>query len=448
MKRLYLALLIIGIATSLAFAQSFSQGFLNQNQGVSITTYYPAPYSEYKTLRLYPESDGSPGIGQACADIGTMYYDKDDYKVLYCDASNTFQEIGGGSYWEYDDPDLGCVDYLYPKFSNVHIGIGTETPEFKLSLDNDGGIFLMGKSGGSCGSSIGTVGSGPRLIFNSVSSVFRVGDACGTDWDGVNTKTYSATLGYCANADTSWAAAIGTGANTVYGTGSGQVAVGFNAQAIGDYSLALGTDTIARGGGSSFGYTVAIGRLVDAATNYSMVIGKGIESTSTALTNNSQESLMIGFNSDVPTVIVGPSNPGVLEGSVGIWIDTPPDNTVYALQVGGPAGGFNTDWDVVSDKTLKKDIKTIDNALDKVRNLRGVNFQWKDPNHPYKGTRMGIVAQEAKDIIPEVTSKPDKYYHIQYEPIVALLIEAIKEQQVEIEELKTRIKAKQQGQSY
>ncbi len=74
--------------------------------------------------------------------------------------------------------------------------------------------------------------------------------------------------------------------------------------------------------------------------------------------------------------------------------------------------------------------------MDKVQQLRGVNFEWKDTTVHFTGNQIGFIAQEAKVIIPEVVSQVGEYYSMQYAPITALLTQAIKEQQVQIKELK------------
>lgn len=116
------------------------------------------------------------------------------------------------------------------------------------------------------------------------------------------------------------------------------------------------------------------------------------------------------------------------------------DNSLgYHLYVNGRAGGDYV-WNSLSDLRLKKNINTINGALGKVMELRGVNFEWKDTNSPEKGLRIGFIAQEVEKIIPEVINREGEFYSMQYEPITALLVEAIKEQQKQIEELKEKNK--------
>ena len=82
-----------------------------------------------------------------------------------------------------------------------------------------------------------------------------------------------------------------------------------------------------------------------------------------------------------------------------------------------------------SDERLKSDIKTIDNALDKVMNMRGVSYT----KQAEKG--IGVIAQEIEKVLPEVVTDGE-YKSVAYGNIVGVLIEAIKEQQKQINELK------------
>lgn len=110
-------------------------------------------------------------------------------------------------------------------------------------------------------------------------------------------------------------------------------------------------------------------------------------------------------------------------------------NSNYNLYVNGDAGGSNP-WNNLSDIRLKKDISTIPDALHKVKSLRGVNFSWKDQEKFSEGKQIGFIAQEAVEVIPELVDTDDEYHSMQYAPITALLVEAVKEQQVIIENLK------------
>ena len=106
-------------------------------------------------------------------------------------------------------------------------------------------------------------------------------------------------------------------------------------------------------------------------------------------------------------------------------------------------GVFNANVSAYSDLRLKEDVKTIDNALDKVSKLRGIEYTRKET----KAREIGVIAQEVKEIVPELVTientKSDinpegleDLHTMKYQNTVGLLIEAIKELKSEIEELK------------
>ena len=84
-----------------------------------------------------------------------------------------------------------------------------------------------------------------------------------------------------------------------------------------------------------------------------------------------------------------------------------------------------------SDAALKEDIQTIEKPLEKVQALRGVSYKWKDTGKK----DIGLVADEVEKVLPELVVE-DKHKTMDYGHMIGLLVEAIKEQQKEIEELK------------
>jgi hypothetical protein len=99
------------------------------------------------------------------------------------------------------------------------------------------------------------------------------------------------------------------------------------------------------------------------------------------------------------------------------------------------AATFNDDVTAFSDVCLKKDIDTIDNALEKVKSLRGVFFNRKDNN---VDRQTGVIAQEVEKVLPEVvreTKDEKKIKSVAYGNMVGVLIEAIKELNAKVEEL-------------
>jgi hypothetical protein len=88
-----------------------------------------------------------------------------------------------------------------------------------------------------------------------------------------------------------------------------------------------------------------------------------------------------------------------------------------------------------SDARIKKDVETIDSALDLVSKMRGVRFTRID-----NGTKgVGVIAQEMLEVLPEVVQQgadDDDTLSVAYGNIVGVLIEAIKELRAEVAELK------------
>jgi hypothetical protein len=95
-----------------------------------------------------------------------------------------------------------------------------------------------------------------------------------------------------------------------------------------------------------------------------------------------------------------------------------------------------------SDKKLKTNISPIKNALNKVLQLNGVEFDFISGNDTgYLGVhQIGLIAQDVSKVIPEIVAKNnDGTLGLSYQHLVALLIEAMKEQQEQINDLKRRI---------
>ena len=106
------------------------------------------------------------------------------------------------------------------------------------------------------------------------------------------------------------------------------------------------------------------------------------------------------------------------------------------IRVSGDVIAFHS-----SDKRLKDNIKLISNPLDKILKIGGYTFDWSEKQNMYEGQDIGVIAQEIEKVLPEVVEKRDNGYKaVKYEKIVPLLIESIKEQQKQIEELKKLIK--------
>jgi len=89
------------------------------------------------------------------------------------------------------------------------------------------------------------------------------------------------------------------------------------------------------------------------------------------------------------------------------------------------------DFDALSDQKYKENVTTVNNALLKVEQMRGVKFDWKESGLP----SYGVIAQELEQVLPELVHGNDPKT-VNYNGIIGVLIEAIKELKAEVEELK------------
>jgi hypothetical protein len=93
-----------------------------------------------------------------------------------------------------------------------------------------------------------------------------------------------------------------------------------------------------------------------------------------------------------------------------------------------------------SSRRWKTNIETLENSLEKVKRLRGVSYQWKKDGR----ADIGLIAEEVGEVVPEVVkfeNNGQDAKSVDYGHLVGLLVEAIKEQQKQIEDLKARLES-------
>ncbi len=107
----------------------------------------------------------------------------------------------------------------------------------------------------------------------------------------------------------------------------------------------------------------------------------------------------------------------------------------------------------VSDVRFKKDIRPLENALENILKLRGVNYKWKVDEFPGKGFtedgQIGFIAQELEEVYPGlVHTDSEGFKSVSYEKLTAVLVEAIKELKAENDQTKDRLIAIEDKQLY
>lgn len=207
-------------------------------------------------------------------------------------------------------------------------------------------------------------------------------------------------------------------------------------------SLAEGNNlyfTAARAIGALASNTVSIGDLT--ITGNLFVQGDTVEVNTATLTVEDKNILLAN----------GSINAEASNGA-GITIDGSSANLIY-LSTGDKWAfnkSLNVDGEITatgnvtspffyseSDAVLKEDIEPITNPLKKILKLAGVTFTWKKS----KQSGLGVIAQEVEKIVPEIVSTNlNGHKTVSYDSLVPILIEAVKEQQKQIEYLKKKIK--------
>jgi predicted phage tail protein len=124
-------------------------------------------------------------------------------------------------------------------------------------------------------------------------------------------------------------------------------------------------------------------------------------------------------------------------------------NPQFLWEGGTAAGNFHANGDLIafsssvsSDRKLKENIQNLEGSLDKTLKLNGVKFNWKDKTKP--NDQLGFIAQEVEEVLPELVSEVkslgdetgETHKVVNYQGVIPVLVEAIRELKAEIEELK------------
>ncbi|MDY8137943.1 tail fiber domain-containing protein [Aquimarina sp. 2201CG5-10] len=279
-----------------------------------------------------------------------------------------------------------------------------------VSISNDdfvfGSISLTDDSG--------TSNDNHKFFFDKSKAAFRAGAVLDDRWDDANRGYFSFAVGDRTEASSDFTIAIGSTAKAtaIYAT-----AIGSAAEAQANNSVAIGSGAIAY----SFGET-AIGKH---NTTYSP--------NSTTAWNENDRLFVIGNGENA----ISRSNALVIlkNGDVGIG-DSTPD---VALDVVGDINYTGTIADV-SDRRLKENFKPIDDVLVKIMAIEGLSYTMKDDDK--KVREYGVIAQDVQKVFPEmvkVIEKEEGYLGVSYTQLIPVLLEAIKEQQKEIESLQSKV---------
>ena len=195
--------------------------------------------------------------------------------------------------------------------------------------------------------------------------------------------------------------------------------------------------TIADGG------NITIGGTLDMNAN-ELILDADADTSITADTDD-QIDFKVGGTDRIKITIGSPNGfAPVTNHDVDLGTTSSAFRDLYIRSIGCGVNGSGTQGEIIaqtkvtsaaffysSDAALKEDIQTIENPLEKVQQLRGVSYKWKDTGRK----DIGLVANEVQKVLPELVADGE-HKTMDYGHMIGLLVEAIKEQQKEIEELK------------
>ena len=299
----------------------------------------------------------------------------------------------------------------------------------KIGTYNDEAIIVNGNSAIVTGSFTGSfTGDGTNLtglfsVTNETNNYVITSTGAGGGNGEANLTFNGSTLTVTGDASI-------TG-NTTLGNASGD-SVTINAATINTPNIAAGTDnSVVVYNGSSLVTDEIDSRvwgttLVDAANGVNNRLATFTDSNSlNGEANLTFDGSELGLTGDL----------NVTGGSIGVGVT--PNATNGRIDASNDIVAYSS-----SDKRWKTNIKVIENPLQKLQKLSGVEFDWIEDfkAHGNRGNDIGVIAQEVELVLPQAVQTRDSGMKaVRYEKLIPLLIETIKEQQKQIDELKNKI---------
>ncbi|RYH72584.1 hypothetical protein EVU94_12855 [Flavobacteriaceae bacterium 144Ye] len=276
--------------------------------------------------------------------------------------------------------------------------------------------------------------------------------------------TNALALGYSANAYNSGSVAIGTAADS---GGNNSIAIGFHAQSFSSYSTAIGYYAVANENNaisigesttSSGVASVAMGSNTTASSDYAFSSGSNTTASGFYSTSLGRNTLASNFASTaLGSETIADDQFSTVLGRLND--NTTSTTTLFQVGNGTTGGGRSNAFTVFqsgnatlagtltqsSDKRLKQDIIELDYGLKEVLQLNPVSYHWK--KHPDQPKSLGLIAQDIQPIIKEIVHQAenkDKTLSVSYTELIPVLIKAIQEQQVIIDNQKQVISSQEQ----
>mgnify|MGYP001217557674 CR=1 FL=1 len=358
------------------------------------------------TSTIAGELLGSIGFDSADGNVPSSNLEASAYIAAYASEDHGIYDKGGhlafGTAPTNQDDDTVSSEHMRITQAG-RVGIGTTDPTAKLEVVSDEGLFIKSGTNGP------TDGALLRFSDNEVGSYAQYGFIKYKHADGsVSQPVTSNDAFIIGGSETNTVVKIEGHSNT---TGIVRISDAFDLPTSdGTSGQVLQTD----GAGAVTWETVSGG-------------GGTADDVKTVATNTNANFYLTFVNSNNTTATAE-----TVYTSDGLYVN-PSTDAIYAT---GNIISYAS-----SDRRLKDNLTPIANATEKIGKLTGYEFDWNDKQSDFEGHDVGVVAQEVEEVLPEVVvERKDGYKAVNYEKIVALLIEGMKEQQAEIDALKEEIK--------
>jgi len=409
----------------------------NNSDFAGVLIFYTRPNGGNHTEHMRITSVGSVGIGT------TSPVAKLDVNGTSNFAANVYHSIGGqkffagsGGTYAYIYTGTTALNFingndtstLMTLLNGGNVGIGTTSPTAKLDVSG-GGLSVSGWSNNNSGTS-----GGVEIGFDGTQGIFQVYDRVNANYEPILING-SYTMFYISGTER---ARFNTNGNLGIGTTSPDTLL--NVHGANPFIRISNTSGDDHGIKISYGSSDSYGlHLLYNASNALSYIDNTYPVSAGYVYGD------IYFRQKVSGTMTTRMTIKADGGNVGIGTTSPG----YKLDVNGSCHA--TCFPTSSDIRFKKKITPLENSLEKIKKLQGVKYEWNEfVNSRRDGYKLnvpiiGLIAQDVEKVIPEIidlwklSDDCQDARSIEYPRLIPFLIEAIKEQQYQIEDLKNRL---------